>query len=311
MSSEESHEPTRSVYDSCDPKYLRELREASGMDLVVLARTACLSVAQVRQLESDAGGHLFYSSTIKQQAYKRLLMILGAEPPTVEVSEEFRLAHQVPEAHLNTLDQIVAMSHQPAMDRSHADALRAGLVKLGEHKQALAALVLLIVAVVLFINFGQQKNVAQMLVTKTVPSAPVVAAPEPVVVAAPVAVMPIASVASAPVASPAVASSTASANCVYTDDVLPELTSYAANKEGRYVYLVSSAETEVCLVDSLKKATSLSLKAGENRSVYGVPPWQISAPSLQKIQVYFQGGRVTLPDATANRIKLIELPLSR
>ena len=38
MSSPEAIETTSSVYDSCDPKYLRELREASGMDLAVLAR---------------------------------------------------------------------------------------------------------------------------------------------------------------------------------------------------------------------------------------------------------------------------------
>jgi hypothetical protein len=301
MSSEESHEPARSVYDSCDPKYLRELREASGMDLFVLARTACLSVAQVRQLESDAGGHLFYSATIKQQAYKRLLMILGAEPPTAEVSEEFRLVHQVPQAHLNTLDQIVAMSHQPAMQRSRADALRAGLDKLGEHKQVLSALLLLLVAIALFMIFGQPQNVAQTLLSKPAPPAPVMAVPQPAVVTAPSASV---AVAVAMIPAP-------SATCAYTEDALPELTPYAANKEGRYVYLVSSADTEVCVVDSQKKATALPLKAGESRSVYGAPPWQISAPHLQKIQIYFQGGRVTLSDATVNRIKLIELPVSR
>ena len=78
----------RSVYDSCDPDYLRQLREEAGMDLIVLARTACLSVAQVRQLESHDSDNLFYSDAIKRQAYKRLLMILGAEPPTVEVPHE-------------------------------------------------------------------------------------------------------------------------------------------------------------------------------------------------------------------------------
>jgi hypothetical protein len=108
MTTDKPSEPKRSVYDTCDPQYLRTLREASGMDLVVLARTACLSVAQVRQLESDDNEGLFYSDAIKRQAYKRVLMILGAEPPTVELPHELRDAHKVAEAHINTLDQIVA-----------------------------------------------------------------------------------------------------------------------------------------------------------------------------------------------------------
>ena len=79
MSSSEHSKPEskRSVYDTCDPAYLRQLREDAGMDLIVLARTACLSVAKVRQLESHDSDHLFYSDAIKRQAYKRLLMILG------------------------------------------------------------------------------------------------------------------------------------------------------------------------------------------------------------------------------------------
>ena len=63
-------ESKRSVFDTCDPAYLRELREAAGMDLTVLARTACLSVAQVRELETDDSDNLFYSDAIKRQAYK-------------------------------------------------------------------------------------------------------------------------------------------------------------------------------------------------------------------------------------------------
>ena len=154
-----SEEPKRSVYDTCDPHYLRTLREAAGMDMFVLARTACLSVAQVRQLESDDSDGLFYSDAIKRQAYKRLLMILGAEPPSVEIPEELRDAAKVADAHLTTLDQIVAMSEQPPMNHSAFDAVHAGLAKLREHKQATAALLLLVAAVTLFVLHGPQSVV--------------------------------------------------------------------------------------------------------------------------------------------------------
>jgi hypothetical protein len=335
MTSNEYSEAKRSVYDTCDPQYLRGLRETAGMDVIVLARTACLSVAQVRQLESDDNDSLFYSDAIKRQAYKRLLMILGAEPPTVELPEELRDAGKVAEAHLNTLDQIVAMSHQPTINRTTSDLVGSGIAKLSQHKQALGALLLLVVAVVLFVlndsrSAGEAAPVSDSASTPTsVLPAPVVAVEHPPVAAAPalVASLPVvAPVASAPVSAPtavvavstaapvaAVAASAAdkATACAYSNDVLPQLTSLYAPKEGRYVYLVSAANTDVCVVDANKQATALQLKAGESRSVYGAAPWQVSGSNLQKVQIYFQGGRVSLPDSTTNRIKLVEVPVAR
>ena len=316
MSSTETIEPASSVYDSCDPKYLRDLREASGMDLFVLARTACLSVAQVRQLESDAGGNLFYSLTIKRQAYKRLLMILGAEPPTVEVPEAFRQAHQVADAHLNTLDQIVAMSHLPSMQRSTGDVLREALDKLVVHKQVVGALLMLLVAVLLFMKFGKPQSHEPALASSPATIAPATTpAPAPApslsVTPAPAVNEPILAAAAVTTAAPSTAAPSKTAACVHTEDELPALTSFAANKEGRYVYVISNTDTEICLVDGTKKATPLPLKAGEGRSVYGVSPWQVSGANLQKVQIFFQGGRVSLPDAAATRVKLLEVPVVR
>ena len=91
---------------------------------------------------------------------------------------------------------------------------------------------------------------------------------------------------------------------------MPQVTSLFAKKEGRYVYLISTANIEVCVVDGNKEATRLQLKAGEDRSVHGIPPWQVSGSNLQKIQIYFQGGRVSLPD-NASRVKLVEVPVAR
>jgi len=313
------NEVKRSVYDVCDPQYLRESREAAGMDLVVLARTACLSVAQVRQLETDDSDGLFYSDAIKRQAYKRLLMILGAEPPLVEVPEDLRDANQVAEAHLNTLDQIVAMSHQPVMNRTTSHVLGAVTDAVKAHQQVMAALLLLAVAVVLFVWHGPLRPTeATAVASAAVASEAVaVAMPSPgvasVAAPAPAPAVP-ASVSAAVASSPAVVASMATASqafsCMYSTDAMPQLTPFVAHKEGRYVYLMSTSHAEVCVVDGNKQATTLQLKAGESRSVYGVSPWQISSPQLQKIQIYFQGGRVTLPEAT-HHVKLLEVAVSR
>lgn len=317
-----SEEPKRSVYDTCDPHYLRTLREAAGMDMFVLARTACLSVAQVRQLESDDSDSLFYSDAIKRQAYKRLLMILGAEPPSVEIPEELRDAAKVADAHLTTLDQIVAMSEQPAMNHSAFDAVHSGLTKLREHKQAMAALLLLVAAVTLFVLHGPQGVVeatSELAAASPTPKVSAVAVsvepPSVATASVPVAALAAASAsvaaASALVAASPTAPSKTTGACTHSNEAMPQLSPFVAQKEGRYVYLVSAANAEVCVVDGNKQATLLQLKAGENRSVYGVSPWQVSSTSLQKVQIFFQGGRVSLPDATVSRVQLVEMTVAR
>ena len=343
MTTHESTETKRSVYDSCDPQYLRQLREAAGMDLVVLARAACLSVAQVRQLESNDNDSLFYSDAIKRQAYKRLWMILGAEPPTVELPQELRDAGKVADAHLNTLDQIVAMSHQPTIGRTASDVVGATAAKLKENKQVVGALLLLVAAVALFVWNSSQSSedsvvesgkpsalesarVALSAASETATVASVafpvslnasstptasVTAQAPAVIAVASAPAPISVPAAAPASAAASAAATKLGACAYSGETMPELTSMFAQKEGRYVYFLSTANIEVCVVDGNKQATLLQLKAGEGRSVYGASPWQLSGAGLQKVQIYFQGGRLTLPEAANTRFKLIEVPVVR
>ena len=305
MTPSQAPESTRHVYDSCDPQYLRHLREAAGMDLFVLARTACLSVAQVKELESNGSDSLFYSDAIKRQAYKRLLMILGAEPPTAQVPEALSDVYQVADAYLNTLDQIVAMSHQPSLNRSTSDVLRALLTRVMKHKQALGALLLLVMALVLFVFHGPQQTV------ETEP-ATAAAMPSPMPDVSPKVEPPVepALVAPTPAVAPSLLASQPSSTCTYVSDALPQAAPFVAHKEGRYVYVVSGVNTEICIVDGNKQATLLQLKAGENRSIYGVSPWQVSSSNLQKIQIYFQGGRIVLPDEHAHRVKLVEAPVA-
>jgi len=297
MELKHTFEPTRQVYETCDPAYLRELREAVGMDLVVLARTACLSASQVRQLERNEGDSLFYSDAIKRQAYKRVLMILGVTPPPADDVEEARANETVTAAHLNTLDQIVTMSHLPAMNRSATDMARSGVAMLVAYKQGLGALMLLLVAVVLMVLHGPFKLVEP----DAFPAPSLVVAPAPVFAPAPAPAPVIAAI--------PVTAAIKSDACTYSTDAMPQLTPLIANKEGRYVYLVSSANTEVCVVDGNQQATTLQLKAGQDRSVYGVSPWQVSGPNIQKIQIYFQGARLSLPEGAIRSVKLVEVPV--
>lgn len=294
---------TQSVYERCDPAYLRELREAAGMDIHILARNACLSVGQVRELESGAEAHFFYSDTIKRQAYKRVLMLLGVAPPQERAHKHLTQPPPDLDARLVPLDTIAAMSHRPAMAPSFVTTLQTYVSTTMAHKSTLARFVLLVLAVAGVTHYLrlEREAPAQTALVAT-PNALASTAkantptPTPVVAA------------SAPTAAVAVATGSAEFRCAYNRDTLPQWTPTQARKEARYVYLVSSASVDVCVVDGQQRTTHLQMKAGEGQSVYGSAPWQVSSPNLQKIKVYFQGGLVMLPQASTQALSLVAAP---
>lgn len=299
MTSPDRSSPTSDAFANCDGDYLRALREAADMDTLVLARKACLSVGQVRELESGETGRYFYSETIKRHAYKRVLMVLGVTPPPDEATEVASpvIAHD--DRRLKPLDLIVAMSHRPALDRPILHRVHILVDHLQQHKQTLGALLLLLLALAGLVTYGTQRASVGKPAAKEfaeVKNAPVVAA----AVAAPVT----------PALAP-VAPSDAEMVCAFSTADMPQLAPIQAHKEGRYVHLVSTSPTQVCMVDGQKRATLLQMKAGENQSVYGAAPWQISGPNLREIKIYFQGGLVALPDGAIQRLSLVEASVTR
>lgn len=319
-----------SVYVRCDAAYLRQLHEASGMDETQLARIACLSVAQVRQLLAG-GDSLFYSQAVKRQAYKRLLLILGAPPPSQVQVPQPEASHAQDAPPSQTIDDIVALSerNQYLDHRPVVDFMRDMRLRVVQSRQTLAALAFLMLALMLLLlNWPAGESgsgLGQSVVSKEPPSKPQVQslAPTPVIEKPVETVVALVDKVADKVTdksadkapepekpadkSPA-APTVASKACVYKSDKLPEITPGVASKEARYVYLVGSSTTEVCVVDGNRQATSVSLRAGEGRSVYGPPPWQLSGPELAKVQIFFQGWRVPVPDDALQGITLLEKP---
>lgn len=314
----------RSVYDTCDPDYLRQLREASGVEETWLARTACLSLAQVRQLE-EGGENLFYSPTIKRQAYKRLLMILGAEPPSaiVDVADE-----PVPSV-VHDLDEIIAMGEKNLNHRPWADFFQTARSRVSEHKISATVVLLMGLTAVASLVMPTASNEPMVVAERTPSKAPesltLAALPAPVAQAsapvrapasaavsasAPAAAISTASattmMATATTASSASAAAVVDASCQYTREALPQISPLSASKPSQYVYLVAAADVTVCVVDAKQQAHSVKLKAGESQSVFGAAPWQVSSPKLGKLQIYFQGWRVALPEGVDQRVALIE-----
>lgn len=321
------------IYESCDPDFLRQSREAAGMDETTLARIACLSLSQVKQLQEGTGDGLFYSPTIRRQAYKRLLMILGAEPPMqapVETAISKEPASLPPTAMLEKLDRIVAMSspnpsvYEPAW--SIRGTMGAAAMIIWGRRQLIGSFLLMLVALGALMTsqfkpeavsqqFAKSEILSTDIASKTpvlqpAPALPVVTAVANTVPANSSVMLPAASMEAHPSAPEATnVELVASQDCGFITDKLEAVSAMSPSKPGNYVHVVAQTPIDVCIVDSNKKATVLHLKAGEGRSVYGGAPWQLSANNLLNTQIFFQGWRINVPVEANQRLMLVETRL--
>ena len=159
-------------------------------------------------------------------------------------------------------------------------------------------------------------QVDAFLVQVFAPSSDTIGKPVRTVDASPEVVAPVV-VNSAPEKTPEKAPSDAvqvaargASGCAFSSDPGPEVSAGAPKKEGRFVYLLSPTDTSLCVVDGNKQVSTLQLKAGEGRSVYGSAPWQISGNNLADVQIFFQGWRASLPEGAVQKIVLVEKPLT-
>lgn len=315
----EPHIDLYTVYENCDPEYLRNLREAAGMDETTLARIACLSLAQVRQLQENSGDGLFYSFTIKRQAYKRLLMILGADPPppppAVAFAQTATNDRDTPgqsDAMLDRLDRIVAMSKQTETMPGRREHLGAWVqtVKmfLWTRRQLIGSFGFLVLAVgaLTFIQVNPTALTVQPVSELMSQAAPASMAKAPINETTQASSFAPAGVSQAEPEAPAKPLNNASGECAFSEDKFEPLSPTSPNKASNYVHLMAESAVDVCVVDGSKKATLLHLKTGEGRSVYGVAPWQLSSESFQKLQIFFQGWRINVPPQTGQHVLLVE-----
>lgn len=94
--------------------------------------------------------------------------------------------------------------------------------------------------------------------------------------------------------------------CPVFQEAAPAISLKSAPRQGSLIYLVSSVSQLVCARDGHGKLKVHRLEPGQATGVGGPPPWTLQASSLQKVQVYFQGGRVSLPADAKDRVQLVE-----
>ena len=315
------------AWNAEDSAHLKTSRENAGIDAYSFARSASISLAQLKELESSVPGEdqLFYSEQIKRHVGRSLLARLGVEPlvrvqPPPPEPIPVEVVAQVA-AEVARVEPIVVRQNTPeiaapelANTPSHwADRLfeKLPMAATTQGRMGWSVAFFVTLAASLIWANGQSKK----------PSAPPTQAeaaaqkePAPVLAAAPSpmpelaaseAAATVANVPAVALATPVAAEEATQCDWKFKGKSLVVIPSEPL-KAGNYVHLAADKNTTACVLDSQKKLTQITLKAGEKLSVSGAAPFLIYSPEFSTSRIYFQGKRIYIPDPTTTHLTLNE-----
>lgn len=293
------------TWDTSDAELLRASREARGLDRFQLARLATVAVTHITQLE-EGGDSAFYSPALKLATGRRVLGKLGVDLPDGAAATDVPApANDDPPIH-----SAAAKAEAPAVAATVAAALppsastvrpaRAMVLGLG------AAACVTVAGLIAWAGvFGPAGDAYRPWSTPGRTPLPMAtdAARMPVALDVRpdvVAVTPTGPGEAAPSASMVAqhASDETKAACRWSSEPA-KVIGPAGDKPDTYVHLRARDDVEVCVMDGLQRVTRVLLKAGEERSVFGSGPWQLSSEQLERVSVFYRGGRIRSAEPAA------------
>ena len=315
------------AWNAEDSAHLKTSRENAGIDAYSFARSASISLAQLKELESSVPGEdqLFYSEQIKRHVGRGLLARLGVEPlvrvqPPPPEPIPVEVVVEVA-AEVARVEPIVVRQNTPeiatpesANTPSHwADRVfeKLPMAATTQGRMGWSVAFFVTLAASLIWANGQSKKPsappAQAVAVAQKEPAPVLAAaPSPVPeLAASEAAATVANVPAVALATPVAAEEATQCDWKFKGKSLVVIPSEPL-KAGNYVHLAADKNTTACVLDSQKKLTQITLKAGEKLSVSGAAPFLIYSPEFSSSRIYFQGKRIYIPDPTTTHLTLNE-----
>jgi transcriptional regulator with XRE-family HTH domain len=292
---------------------LRQLRESQGITVPNLARHVRLSSAQILQLEYGdvlpGKRSMFYSSAIEEIAAIKLAKALGADPAALWKNKAILIINstttdlQELSAHENIESaEAVPLATTSSASNSFSPVLQA--VKYGKHTflpVVGSALVLSACAALLYsqldISFNSLSSRALSLATsKTEPQVPP-AQLEQAPMSEPSTTSP-APIKAMPEPDQPVTARVQALGFGGCDAQKPAITlsTDQPQKAGLSVYIEALEEVSLCVEDSAGVQHAASLKANENKTFRGTPPWSVHASDPAKIQLFFQGRKFHWPE---------------
>ncbi len=266
---------------------LRQERERRGLSLAQTARRATLSAEQIAQIE-DGGTDAFYSPAHKRLALRKYATTFGmtlAGLPEGDIEPDAQPSGQL-DGFCST-DRTIARRPRPRIGKP--------------------AIALLLGALVFWVAYMMLQQLAAAL-----PWPAPVQAPVPATLSDPVAGSASAVAAVAPAVAAPSADEPAAADCKALADGEPvqRWEPGQAKRRDTRLFLGSTAETEVCIVDADNTSTRLKLTPGVTAIVAGQPPYLLRSAQLPQLRIFFQGLKVKVP-APAQALQLFRAGVVR
>jgi hypothetical protein len=285
---------------------LKEKREALNLSCLEVAIRSCLSLNQVKALESDDISP-FYSIHIKQLCLNRVALTLGLEPQCV--------SDNAPSLPQETLLNISAPLELSMLKHAHEK-----LFAIGRELRPFMVNATMLLAVLVAINFllktslddpvqenqnikhsaaiiVQEKATLEKEITSTPLSETKQFAKEiPTKVIAEV-VKP-----KSPVAE--------MEDACTQDDVLLDVQVKSPIKPANKVYFTSATPQKICVSDANGMIKHFNLSTDASNIFSGTPPFIIVAEHFDSLSLFFQGKKVNLNSAHKTAVQLTASPLS-
>jgi hypothetical protein len=271
---------------------------------------ACLSVRQIEQIENGEISS-FYGAQVKFTAAKKVAGLLKLKPEDAfdfgdliqsvkapEPEEKLQEKTTASAVEKNAAIPVVEKVAKSKPENIGTKKISEGVVDNGVKSKAQADpkrkffLLLAIGAAVIFAGvnlrpiFFPEPVKEEVVIIQEMPPEPA-PAPEPVAAVAPEPT---------PVA--------VSTECPPADAAVLNYKPEAPKKAGDLVYLQSKTAQTVCVVDASGKTQNKTLEPGVGVSVYGKPPFKVLTGGLNQVDLYFQGAKVRLSNATGKTIIL-------
>ncbi|PUE19513.1 hypothetical protein B9Z48_06975 [Limnohabitans sp. WS1] len=292
---------------------LRQLRESQGITVSNLAQHVHLSTAQVLQLEYGdvlpGKRSMFYSPAIEEIAAIKVAKALGADPqalwtntPIVQMNMDTAQSLESP-----VQESVESRTnHENSVRKSTSVAARPRLPVQKNGKNILIpAIGSAFVLSSCFAIFYTQtdfsikalaNDLLSLATSKTEPQVPP-AQLEQAPMSEPSTTSP-APIKAMPEPDQPVTARVQALGFGGCDAQKPAITlsTDQPQKAGLSVYIEALEEVSLCVEDSAGVQHAASLKANENKTFRGTPPWSVHASDPAKIQLFFQGRKFHWPE---------------
>jgi len=285
---------------------LKEKREALNLSCLEVASRSCLSLNQVKALESDDISP-FYSIQIRQLCLNRVALTLDIEPQRVSDNE--------PGLPKETLLNISAPPELSMLKHAHEK-----LFAIGRELRPFIVNGTMLISVLVGINFllktgfdepvqanqNIKRSVAITAEAEATPdnknnSTPLSEA-KPLVKEIPIKV-------AAEVVKPKSPVTEMKDSCT-KDDVLLDVRVESPIKPANKVYFRSATPQKICVSDANGLIKHFDLSTDASNIFSGVPPFIVAAEHFDSLSLFFQGKKVNLNGAQKTAVQLTARPLS-